>query len=139
MEGLFLMTFRTSRQKLHLLTMLFDCRPTYLVTIHTTNARIFLHKSVRFGLIAVIQSASILQCLSCRLLLIILEASNCPLRLPRVFFHFYLFKVFAPGHALCFFHLSRHFFAFLQPCCAVQSQVAMKSIALFHETLDLRG
>ena len=64
MESLFWGSSRASQQRLHLLMMLLECQPAHSVASPTTNAGIFLDKNVRFGLIAVVQSASILQSLS---------------------------------------------------------------------------
>ena len=80
MESLFWGTSEASQQGLHILSMLLDYHSAHSVASPATNVGIFLYKGVRFGLIAVVQSASILQIFSRWLLLIILEVPNCPPR-----------------------------------------------------------
>ena len=60
MESLFWGTSRASQQGLHILSMLLDCQSAQSVASPATNVGIFLYKSVRFGLITVVQSAFIL-------------------------------------------------------------------------------
>ena len=128
-------TLSTSFLNFFFISVLFDCQLAYSVASSTTNAIIFQDKSVRFGLIAVVQSASILQCFFRWLLLIIFEAPKCPSRQPRVFFHVYPLKVVARGQALFFFHFFCHFFGFLNHAVRFKARLR-QSIALFFEALD---
>ena len=95
---LFYLPFRASNKRLPLLARLLYCQLVYTVVHPSTDVSIFLNKRYRFGLIAVVQSASVLRSVYCRQVLIIFNNPNYSPRQPYVFFSIYPFEVVAPRY-----------------------------------------